>query len=338
MTKMTKKRYFPFSQYLKQNFGFRVHKVSIDAGFTCPNIDGTKGVGGCTYCNNEGFSHNTRASKPPISEQIEKGMGFMRKRFKANKFMAYFQAYTNTFAPVRQLKSIYDEILPYEDFVAMSVATRPDSISADALNLLETYSDRYEVWVEYGLQTSHNHSLERINRCDTYETFLWAMDITSNRNIKICVHVMLGLPGETYDDMMQTAQRIASLPFHSIKIHLLHVMKDTALEKDYHDGKLKMFTMDEYVKTACDFLEHIPADISVQRLTADAPPHILVAPQWCLERKLIYQKIDDELERRNSGQGSRFQDSLRNDQSWRPEGKPSLHQPAEKMEQIGSLI
>lgn len=321
---MSEKRYYTFNQYLKDRFGCRVHKVAIDAGFSCPNIDGAKGEGGCTYCNNEGFSYNSRREIRPISEQIENGISFMRKRYKAKKYMAYFQAHTNTYAPVSQLKEIYDHILPYNDIVAMAVGTRPDSVSLKTLDLLESYSYKAEVWVEYGLQTSHNHTLRRVNRCDTYERFLWAIDVTKDRNLKVCVHVILGLPGETYDDMMKTAERLAPLPYHSIKVHLLHIMKNTPMEQEYLRGDFELFSMDDYVQIVCDFLERLPADISIQRLTADAPPSVLVAPQWCLERQLIYQKIDEELERRNSRQGLHVPADIREDLSWRSFAKKDI--------------
>lgn len=301
------KRYHPFSHYLRQRFGERVHKVSIDAGFTCPNIDGTKSTGGCTFCNNEGFNFGSRRAPRPIPEQIENCIQFLRARYKANKFMAYFQAHTNTFAPVPELKRIYDQILPHRDIIAMSVGTRPDSVSPKSLELLESYTEPLEeVWVEYGLQSSHNRTLERINRADTWERFLWAMEETSKRNLKICVHVILGLPGEDRADMMETAERIAPLPFHSLKVHLLHVIENTPMADEYRRGEIRIFEMDEYVQTVCDFLERVPPHVSIQRLTADAPPDILVAPQWCLERKAIYERIDGELERRGTRQGSRW--------------------------------
>ncbi len=326
---LIEKPYFTFGSYLKERFGCRVHKLAIDAGFTCPNINGTKGEGGCSYCNNEGFSYNSRVPSYPIPEQIEKGMEFQRGRFKAKKFLAYFQAYTNTFAPIPQLKDIYDHILPYEDIVSFAVGTRPDCVSLKTLDLLESYSERFEVWVEYGLQSSHNRTLERINRCDTYERFIWGMHQASQRNLKICIHVILGLPGESREDMMQTAERIAKLPFHSIKVHLLHVMKNTRMEKDYLEGKFKMFDMDEYASIVCDFLERIPADVSVQRLTADAPPNVLVAPDWCLDRKGVYQAIEDEFERRGTRQGSLVDANIRDDQSWR--------EPALKLSNIPTI-
>jgi uncharacterized protein len=333
---LTDKPYYTFGNYLKERFGCRVHKVAIDAGFTCPNLDGIKGTGGCTYCNNEGFSYNTRIALRPIRDQIESGIAFNRSRFKATKFLAYFQAHTNTYAPVPELKKLYDQILPYEDIVAFAVGTRPDSISMKTLDLLESYSKRFEVWVEFGLQSSHNHTLQRVNRCDTYERFLWAMDEASQRNLKICVHVILGLPGESHDDMMQTAERLAPLPFHSIKVHLLHVMKNTPLEREYHEGRVKMFTLPEYARTVCDFLERLPADVSTQRLTADAPPSVLVAPEWCLDRPSVYRAIEDEFARRGTRQGSRVLAGVREDRSWREWARQIAPIPAEAVSRLAS--
>lgn len=303
--RMNHLRYFPFSQYVKQRFGERVHKVAVDAGFTCPNRDGVKGMGGCAYCNNEGFSFNSRVETRPIDDQLQAGIAFMKKRFRARKFMAYFQASSNTYAPLPRLKQVYDVVLPFEDIVAMSVGTRPDCISTAALNLLESYSDKREVWIEYGLQSTHNRTLERIQRGDTYERFLSVIEQSAQRNLKICVHVILGLPGETHQDMMDTADRLASLPYHSIKIHLFHVMKNTPLEGQYAQGIIKVFELSDYVDTCCDFVERLRPDISIQRLTADAPPEVLVAPQWCLQRKQVVEAIQNELERRGSSQGTK---------------------------------
>ncbi|MBN2329356.1 MAG: TIGR01212 family radical SAM protein [Candidatus Omnitrophica bacterium] len=333
---LTDKPYYTFGNYLKERFGCRVHKVAIDAGFTCPNLDGIKGKGGCTYCNNEGFSYNSRILPRPISEQIDEGIEFNRRRFKAKKFLAYFQAHTNTYAPVNHLKKIYDEILPYEDIVSFAVGTRPDCISLKSLDLLESYSERFEVWVEYGLQSSHNRTLQRVNRCDTYERFLWAIDATSKRNLKVCVHVILGLPGETREDMMETAERLAPLPFHSIKVHLLHIMKNTPMEREYNEGLAPMFTMQEYARVVCDFLERLPADISIQRLTADAPPDVLVAPKWCLERQAVYQAIEDEFARRGTRQGSLAPPDIRENLSWREQARQIAPMPVVEVSRMAS--
>ncbi len=299
------KRYFQFSEYLREHFGCRVYKVTIDAGFTCPNRDGSLGWGGCTYCNNKGFSPNTR--KPPlsISEQVKQGMDFMRRRFKAEKFIAYFQAYTNTYAPIDELKKYYDEALSFEDIVALSVGTRPDCVPEPVLELLAGYQASHEVWVEYGLQSIHDRTLTLINRGHDYAAFLNALERTKQWGMKVCVHVILGLPGESSEDMLATARAVGQMHIDSLKIHLMHVLKDTPLEKDYREGRLKTFEFDEYIRLVCDFLEYIPQKISIQRLTADGPRSILLAPPWAGEKRRTLAAIDAEFERRDTRQGSR---------------------------------
>ena len=299
------KRYYQFSEYLKERFGCKVYKVTIDAGFTCPNRDGHVGWGGCTYCNNKGFSANTRREPEPIREQVEQGMAFMRKRYKAEKFIAYFQAYTNTYAAVETLRAHYDEALAFEDIVALSIGTRPDCVPEPVLDLIAGYQATHEVWVEYGLQSIHDRTLQRVNRGHDYATFLDALARTRRRGLKICVHVILGLPGESHDDMMATARAVGKMDIDSLKIHLMHVLKDTPLEKDFLEGRFNALEFDEYISLVCDFLEYIPSRISIQRLTADGPRSILLAPKWANEKRRTLTAIDAELERRNSHQGSR---------------------------------
>ncbi|RJP21394.1 MAG: TIGR01212 family radical SAM protein [Candidatus Abyssobacteria bacterium SURF_5] len=302
---MHAKRYYQFSEYLKERFGCKVYKVTIDAGFTCPNRDGKLGWGGCTYCNNKGFSANTRKAPGPIAEQVRQGMEFMRRRYKAEKFIAYFQAYTNTYAPIEILRAYYDEALAFEDMVALSVGTRPDCVPESVLDLIESYRSSHEVWIEYGLQTIHDKTLRLINRGHDYAVFLDALDRTKQRDIKICVHVILGLPGESRDDMMATACAVGEMNIHSLKIHLMHVLKDTPIEKDYREGLFKALEFDEYIKLVCDFLECIPPTVSIQRLTADGPRTILLAPAWATEKGRTLAAIDAEFIRRNSRQGIR---------------------------------
>ncbi len=301
------KPYYQFSEYLKERFGCRVYKVTIDAGFTCPNRDGKLGWGGCTYCNNMGFSANSRRSPRPIKEQIEQGMAFMRERYKAEKFIAYFQAYTNTYAPIDTLRRCYDTALEFEDIVALSVGTRPDCVPEPVLDLIESYKESLEVWVEYGLQSIHDATLELVNRGHDYAVFLDALERTRRRGLKICVHVILGLPGESHDDMMATAKAVGEMGIDSLKIHLMHVLKDTPLEKDLLEGRFKPLEFDEYVNLACDFLESIPPDISIQRLTADGPRSILLAPTWATEKRRTIAAIDAEMKRRGSHQGLRLE-------------------------------
>lgn len=302
------KRYYQFSEYLKERFGCKVYKVTIDAGFTCPNRDGKLGWGGCTYCNNKGFSANTRISPLPISDQIVQGMEFMRRRYKAEKFIAYFQAYTNTYAPLETLRACYDEALAFEDIVGLSIGTRPDCVPDPVLDVIDRYQASHEVWVEYGLQTIHDRTLVLINRGHDYATFLDALERTRRRGMKICVHVILGLPGESRADMIATARAVGEMDIHSIKIHLMHVLRDTPLEKEYEEGKLQTLEFDEYVGLVCDFLEYIPPTVSIQRLTADGPRSILIAPKWATEKRRTIAAIDAEFERRNSRQGINFSD------------------------------
>jgi radical SAM protein (TIGR01212 family) len=297
------KRYYQFSEYLKERFGCKVYKVTIDAGFTCPNRDGKLGWGGCTYCNNKGFSANSRQTLVPVSEQVRQGMEFMRRRYKAEKFIAYFQAYTNTYAPVESLKTLYDEALSFEDMVALSVGTRPDCVPDPVLDLIESYRSTHEVWIEYGLQTIHDKTLKLINRGHDYAAFRDALVRTKQRNLKVCIHVILGLPGESYDDIMATARAVAGMNIDSLKIHLMHVLRNTPLEKEYREGRFKTLGFDEYIRLVCDFLEYIPPSVSIQRLTADGPRSILLAPSWATEKRKTIAAIDAEFERRDSRQG-----------------------------------
>ncbi len=301
------KRYYQFSEYLKERFGCKVYKVTIDAGFTCPNRDGELGWGGCTYCNNMGFSANTRHAPLPIAEQVEGGMAFMRKRYKAEKFIAYFQAYTNTYAPIDTLRAYYDAALAFEDIVGLSIGTRPDCVPEPVLDMIKGYRTTHEVWIEYGLQSIHDATLRRVNRGHDYAAFLDALERTLRRGLKVCVHVILGLPGESHADMMATARAVGQMDIDSLKIHLMHVLRNTPLEKDLSEGRFKPLEFDEYVGLVCDFLEYIPPRISIQRLTADGPRSILLAPKWSTQKRKIIAAIDAELERRDSHQGSRLE-------------------------------
>jgi hypothetical protein len=254
-----------------------------------------------------GFSANSRHTPAPIEEQVEQGMAFMRKRYKAEKFIAYFQAYTNTYAAIDTLRTYYDAALGFDDIVALSVGTRPDCVPEPVLDLIASYRDTHEVWVEYGLQSIHDTTLSRVNRGHDYAAFLDALERTKRRGIKICAHVILGLPGESHDDMMATARAIAEMDIDSLKIHLMHVLKDTPLEKDLAEGRFKPLEFDEYINLVCDFLEFIPPDISIQRLTADGPREILLAPKWATQKRKTIAAIEAEFTRRNTHQGSKLE-------------------------------
>jgi radical SAM protein (TIGR01212 family) len=296
------------NQYLRDKFGAKVHKVTVDAHFTCPNRDGTLGRGGCTYCNNAGFSVNSRAepgSSLSVREQIEAGIEFKRRRFKAEKFLVYFQAYTNTYGPIEHLRELYDTALSIPDVVGLDIGTRPDCVANPVLDLIESYASRTEVWLEYGLQTTHDRTLELIHRGHDYAAFVDAMERTRGRGIKICVHVILGLPGETHEDMMVTAERLGRMEFQGIKIHLLHILRDTPMARQYAEGEVSLLSLPEYASLVVDFLEYIPPQVTIHRMSGDAPPSMLIAPEWCLNKTAVLRTIEEEMRRRDFHQGSR---------------------------------
>jgi len=298
--------YYKFSSYLKERFGCRVHKITVDAGFNCPNIDGTFSRDGCIFCDNFAFSPAVRKKGIPVERQIEEGISHGGKRYKAKKFIVYFQPYTNTYAPVETLKSRYDTVRRFPEVAGISIGTRPDCIDEDKLSLIEQYTKNYEVWIEYGLQSVHDRTLKQINRNHTYEDFLKAIDITKNRNIKICTHVILGLSGESREDMIETAKECTRLNLDGIKIHPLHVVKGTILEKMFHEGKYKPLEMEEYIELTAEFLSHLNPGMVIQRLTADCPKDILVAPAWINRKQHVIKSIEDYMLMKVFSQGCRL--------------------------------
>ena len=299
-----KYRFFPFGEYLKEKFPFKVHKIALHAGFTCPNRDGRSGVGGCTYCANESFSPNVRKPSLSITEQIQKGKSFQKQRYGAEKFIAYFQSFTNTYADVHTLKACYEEALSDSDVVGLSIGTRPDCVNEDILNLINSYTKKYHVWIEYGLQSIHEETLKRINRGHDYKSFVEAINLTKKTCINICVHVILGLPFETGDDMMKTADAVAEMGIQGIKLHHLYVAKNTALAEEYFKGNVITLDIHEYVRLAADFLERIPPDVTVQRLVGDTHGNFLISPVWKASKASITTMITQELEKRGAYQGS----------------------------------
>lgn len=304
------KYYFSYGEYLKKVFPFKVYKIALDAGFTCPNRDGSVAYGGCIYCDNKSFSPNSNGERKSVKEQIEEGIGFYRKNFKAEKFIVYFQAYTNTYGPVGLLRELYDEALSFREVVGLSVGTRPDCLPEDVLDLLTWYSKRTHLWVEIGLQSMHNETLFQINRGHTYEQFIDAVVRTKQRGLRVCVHLILGLPGETHEMMMQTADTLAILNIEGLKIHHLYVAEKTLIEKMYRDGKIETLTMDEYIALVCDFLERIPSNVTIQRVTGELKGEYLVAPKWGVSKRVVLAAIEKEFARRGSYQGKMCRDRL----------------------------
>src|SRR5574340_846064 len=297
---LLKYRFFPFSEYLKEQFLYKVHKIPLHAGFTCPNRDGRVGRGGCTYCINESCSPNVKEQYLSIKEQIEKGKEFHKKRYGAEKFIAYFQSFTNTYANIETLRSCYEEALTDKDIVGISIGTRPDCITDNILNLINGYTEKYHVWIEYGLQSIHDVTLKRVNRGHDYKTFLDAINRTKKTCIRICVHVILGLPDETKEDMIETADAVARLGIQGIKLHHLYVAKNTALAEEYFQGKIQTLDMNTYIQLAADFLERIPSDVTVQRLVGDTHGSFLISPLWNASKAEITHRLTKELERRGT--------------------------------------
>ena len=316
---MDQPRYYSFARYLRQRFDCRVQKVTLHAGFTCPNRDGHLGWGGCTFCNNEGFSPNTRLEPSAVQEQLDRGIAAASRHRKARKFIAYFQAYTNTYGPIDRLQALYDAAWAFPEVVGLAIGTRPDCVDREIIDLIAGYTSRGEVWVEYGLQSCHSNTLAAINRGHDYKTFLDAIELTRNRGLKICVHTILGLPGEDRDMMLETHRRLAELPIDGIKLHLLHVMRDTVMANQYERGEFELRSRPQYVSLVCDVLETLPPTVVIQRMHADAPADVLVGPQWCLDKNGVLADIRNELTRRDTWQGKALGFAMSDIPAFRPD-------------------
>ena len=302
----TEKRYYDLKSFFRNRFGCNVFKLPIDAGFTCPNRDGTVASGGCLYCDGRGSRLRQAGPLPSVTEQVRTGKAFYRDRRGAKKFIAYFQTFTNTYGPPEKLESLYEEALEEEDVVGLAVGTRPDCVSDPVIDLLAGFARERHVWVEYGLQSIHDRTLRFLNRGHGADAFLDALGRTAGKNIFVCVHIIVGLPGETEADILETARRIAALPVQGIKIHLLLALRGTPLGTLYERGEISLMTMDRYVDTVCNILEILPPEMTIQRLTADGYRDIYLAPEWGRNKMAVLNAIDRELERRNSFQNARY--------------------------------
>lgn len=302
----SEKRYYDLKSFFRNRFGCKVHKLPIDGGFTCPNRDGSVARGGCIYCDGRGSKLRQAGPLPSVTEQIRAGKAYYRNRGGAEKFIAYFQTFTNTYAPVNRLSSLYGEALREEDVVGLSVGTRPDCVPGPVLDLLEGIAVQRHVWIEYGLQSMHDRTLRLLNRGHDLAAYLDAVKRTEGRNILVCTHIIVGLPGETREDVLETARLLAALPVQGIKIHLLLALRGTPLGDLYERGKIALPSMGEYVGTVCDVLEVLPPGMTIQRLTADGYQDIYLAPEWGRNKMRVLNAIDREMERRQSFQGIRF--------------------------------
>ncbi len=301
------KRYHTWNYYLRNTFGQKVFKVSINAGFTCPNIDGKISSGGCTYCSKDGSGDFAGNPKDNLIKQFDDITKMMHKKWTSAKYIGYFQAFTNTYAPLDVLKEKYETILKLDDVIGLSISTRPDCLPDDVVDYLGELNQRTNLWVELGLQTIHDNTSKMINRGHDYEEFVRGVEKLKAKNIKVIVHIINGLPGEDYDMMMETAKAVAKMGVDGIKIHLLHVIKDTPMEKMLEKNMMTLMTQDEYIKLVCDQLEILPETMIVHRLTGDGKRDELVGPLWSLKKWEVLNSIDAELNKRNSYQGIKFQ-------------------------------
>jgi len=300
------KRYYDLKSYWLNRFGCRVHKLPLDAGFTCPNRDGNAGVGGCIYCDPRGSALRLAGRLPTVGEQLRRGKEYYRRRGKTEKFIAYFQTFTNTYADLDRLRALYDEALADEDIVGLSIGTRPDCVPGETLALIRSYAERYHVWLEFGLQSIHDRTLRAINRGHDAAAFVDAVRRTGSGPLLLCAHIIVGLPGESRADIMETAQAIAGLPIAGIKIHSLLALRGTVLGERYSRGEVALMTREEYVGTVCDILEILPPEMVIQRLTADGYREIFLGPAWAGNKLAVLNAIARELEVRDSWQGKRY--------------------------------
>lgn len=297
-------RYYKFSKYLEEKFGTKVYKITLDAAFSCPNRDGTISNKGCIFCDNTGSFSNSY-SKLPIKEQVYAAIENLPKRYNAKKFISYFQAYTNTYAPIEILKKVYDDATIDDRIVGISIGTRPDCIDEDKIKLISTYKNP---WIEFGLQSVHEKSLKFINRGHDYNCFLSAYELCKKYNIKVCVHVILGLPDETKDDMLKTACELAKLKIDGVKFHMLTILKNSPLYEIYKEKPFYLLSEDEYLDILCDFLEILPADTTIHRTAGTGFLMGHVAPEWIKNRFKTQNKLDRFLKERNTYQGKKYQE------------------------------
>ncbi len=296
------KLYYSFNEYCRDRFGGRVERLAIDAGFSCPNRT-SRTAGGCVYCGPRGSRAPYVDCQQSVSEQLAKRISELKRR-PAVKYAPYFQAYSNTYASVSKLRRLYQEALNVSGTVMLIIGTRPDCLEQATLDLLAGLNERVEIWLELGLQSAQDQTLKRIKRGHDFACFSRAVRAARRRKLKVAAHVMLGLPGEGRREIMMTAESLAALPLDGIKIHSLHVVRDSALATEFVAGKVKLLGREEYVAWTCDFLERLPANIVVGRVTGEAPREILVAPQWCLDKMSVIKAIDAEFAKRGTRQGS----------------------------------
>ena len=304
------RRFNAYSNYFKKLFGERVQKLSIDAGFTCPNRDGSRGRGGCTYCNNDAFNPSYCKPDKPVEQQIREGMEFHAWRYKnPGKFLAYFQPFSNTYATLEELKAIYGQALQFPEIRGLVIGTRPDCIDDEKLEYFADLAKTHYIIIEYGIESCYDRTLEKINRGHTFEESKIAIEKTAAAGLKTGAHLIFGLPGESREEMMAETATLSALPLTNIKFHQLQIIKGTAMEKQYQNNpdSFNFFELDEYITFIVDFIEQLNPSFIIERFAGEVPPRFQAGPGWGLVRnEKIVEMVEAELERRNSFQGKNF--------------------------------
>ena len=308
------KRYNDYSSYIKETFSERVQKISLDTGFTCPNRDGTKGVGGCTYCNNNTFNPGYCKPDKSITQQLDKGIQIFSTKYKTQQYLAYFQAYTNTYADINLVKQLYNEAINHPKVIGLVIGTRPDCINEDLIDFLSELAKDNYISLEFGVESTLDRTLKNINRCHTYQETVEAYELAKNKGLHLGAHMIIGLPGESKADILNHSTQLSKLPINTLKLHHLQVVKHTMMAKQYTDNpeQFSFFTVDEYVDFITDFVALLRPDIIIERFISQSPHHLLVAPNWNgLKNFEIVAKIDNKLVEKDLWQGKNFEQSLR---------------------------
>jgi uncharacterized protein len=303
------RRFNAYSDYIKKSFGCRIQKLSIDAGFTCPNRDGTKGTGGCTFCINDAFNPSYCKPDKPLSIQIKEGIIFHEQRYrKTSKYMAYFQAYSNTYAPIDKLKSVYEEVLGFDQVIGIAIGTRPDCVNDEILSYLGSLALNHYVIIEYGIESVYNSTLQRVNRCHTFEDTIRAINNTAERGISVGGHMIFGLPGECPDAMTQSAAILSELPLNSLKFHQLQIFKGTQMEQEFQNdpSAFYQFSEEEYLDFMVEYISRLNPKFSIERIAGETPPRFAATKPWGPRYDQILVKFEKLLEKKDQWQGKNF--------------------------------
>lgn len=303
------KRYNDYSSFIKQRFHKRVQKISLDTGFTCPNRDGTKGVGGCTYCNNNSFNPDYCRPDKSITKQLDNGITFFANKYRTQSYLAYFQAFTNTYADIDLVKQLYGEAIDHPKVVGLVIGTRPDCINEELIDFLSKLSQDYFISLEFGVESTLDRTLKDVNRCHTFNETKEAYELAKGKGLHLGAHLIIGLPGETKKEILNHAIELSRLPINSVKLHQLQIVKHTIMAKQFKEnpGKFRLFMANEYIELICEFVSLLRPDIIIERFISESPHHLLIAPKWNLKNFEMVAKIDKELSEKNLWQGQSFE-------------------------------